>query len=466
MQLRSIACIMAGLFLGPLTAHTPVAADEQSHAVALISDFHFNPFDPPDLAGALVSRPAEAWPEVFATIRKQAMSSWGRDTNHALLASSLDAFARAAAEADFVVVGGDFLVHKFEKKAMDALGAASTEDKVRSLALKTTLYVGDAFSRELPDKPIVVALGNNDSDCGDYRIDPGGDYLSGTREMVRRMVGEGLVAADFDRTYDAGGYYALRHPTLPGTRILVLNDILWSARYRDACGSDGEAAASAMLDWLRGNLARQKADGGSAWLVHHIPWGIDPYSTAHAKGDDCAARVVPFLREPYGAEFRELLRQYAATVRTSLAGHIHTDDYRLLADVGSRPLLAQKIVPAISPIYFQNPGFEILSYDSRTGALTDFSTYYLANLNSASLDVPGDWRLEYTFTEAYGLGRFSAETVRDLIASAEAGGKAAATYRRLYDLRHAQLPEEDLPVYVCAMRELETDRFEECWCGD
>ncbi|MCP5001939.1 MAG: hypothetical protein GY933_25210 [Hyphomicrobiales bacterium] len=448
-----------------LAVHAQAFAAEQYGQVALISDFHFNPFDPPNLAGALVIRPVEEWPEEFATIEQQAMSKWGSDTNHALLASSLEAFAKNAAEADFAIVVGDFLSHKFAKKAAAALGVASTDDKVRSLAEKTTIFVADSLSRALPEKPIIVMLGNNDSDCGDYRITPDGGYLAATRETVRRLAGSELVAADFDKTYGAGGYYGVRHPALPQIQILVVNDILWSARYRDACGSGDEAAAANMLSWLRDSMERQRDAGGSVWLVHHIPWGIDPHTTAYAREADCAEQVVPFLREPYATEFPKLLREYGSTIQASFAGHIHTDDYRLLTDAKSRPLVAQKIVPAISPIYHQNPGFDIVDYDRKTGMPEDYSTYYLANLDSASTAVPGDWRFEYTFTQAYGLAKYSAEDLAKLIEAVDAGGPASATYRQLYALRHEQLPQKDLPVYVCAMKELEANRFNECRCG-
>jgi hypothetical protein len=448
--------------------HVPIpsaSAAEPAGAFALISDFHLDPFDPPELAARLAAEPVENWPAVFATIAEQAMSPWGRDTNHALFASSLAAFAKSAAETDFAIVPGDFLAHEFETKAAAALGVDQRDEKVRDLAINTTLFVGDSLARALPDKPIILALGNNDSDCGDYEITPGGRYLAETREMIRRLAGADLVAADFDETYSAGGYYAVRHPGLPETLILVVNDVLWSANYEDACGSGGEAAAEAMLIWLGDALASQRAEGGAVWLVHHIPWGIDPYSTAHSREPTCTAKVVPFLREPYAGSFIGLLREYKDIIQASYSGHVHTDDYRLLVDDKAGVLGLQKIPPAISPIYDQNPGYQIVSYDLKTGVPTDFSTYYLANLDSASLAVPGDWRFEYTFTEAYGVPHYSPDGVAEMVKKVEAGGATAETYRRLYMVGHDMLPEKDLPAYICAMTKLEQEDFTECYCG-
>lgn len=438
---------------------------EKQGTFGLISDIHLDPFDPPDIAARLASAPVDAWDGIFATIDKQAMALWGRDTNFALFASSSAVFAKMAADADFVLVPGDFLAHEFEKKAAQALGLDPADDTVRKLAVKTTVFVGNSLAQALPNKPIILALGNNDSDCGDYRITPDGGYLADTRDMVRRLAGPDLITSDFDKTYAAGGYYAVRHPGLPNTRILVVNDVLWSAKYEDACGSGGEAAAEAMLGWLRKELAEVQAGGGAVWLVHHIPWGVDPYSTAHSHETTCPAKVVAFLREPYASAFIGLLRQHRDIVQASYSGHVHTDDYRLLIDEDDVVLGLQKIPPAISPIYQQNPGFQLITYDLDTGVPTDFSTYYLTNLDRASLAVPGDWQLEYTFTEAYHLAQYSAEGVAAMVAEVKAGGAATDTYRRLYMVSHGALPQDDLPAYICAMTRLEQDNYTRCYCG-
>lgn len=451
--------------VGCLIASPPAQSTEPRSAFALLSDIHLDPFDPPELAAQLAATPVEGWSAIFATVKEQAMSSWGRDTNYALFASSLDAIAKSAAATDFVIVPGDFLAHDFEKKAADALGAGSTEEKIRALAVGTTAFVGESLARVLPDKPIILSLGNNDSDCGDYEITPGGRYLAETRDIVRRLAGADRLATDFDRTYGAGGYYAVRHPGLPATLILVVNDILWSADYRDACGSDGEAAAEAMFAWLRGQLTSQKAAGGSVWLVHHIPWGIDPFSTADSKNPTCAAKVVPFLRDPYAEAFIELLREYRDIIRASYAGHIHTDGYRLLIDDDGNAFGVQKVVPAISPIYDQNPAFQIVTYERASGVPTDFVTYYLANLDKASLAVPGDWRLEYTFSDAYNVGPYSADGVAAMVKAIEAGGTAAETYRRLNLVSHGSLSDKDLSAYVCGMTRLERIGYARCYCG-
>ena len=465
MRHRLIRTVVAIGFSALIATTAAARSQEQLGHAALITDIHFNPFDPPNLARDLVNNPVENWPAIFNGLEEQEMSRWGSDTNYALLASSLESFSQAASTSDFGIVLGDLLAHKFSAKIAAALDGAQTQNDVQALATKTTLFVGDAISRALPEKPIFVVLGNNDSGCGDYEITPGGTYLAETREMVRRMAGAHLLSGDFDETYAAGGYYAVRHPTLPKTKILVINNVLWSERYRDRCGADGQAAANAMMNWLREQLEGQKSAGGSVWLVQHIPWGIDPHTTANAHAAACPDKVVPFLQESLSAQLLETMREYQPIILASFASHIHTDGYRLLTDSKAQPSIAQKIVPAVSPVYNQNPGFEIMTYDTQSGRPSDLSTYYLANLESASMAVPGDWRLAYRFSDVYGFKRYSPEAVADLAVRAETGGDSAATYRRLAELGHGKLPDAELAAYSCAITNLNRQDFTACYCG-
>ena len=450
---------LAGLTVPTLPAH----GIDGGGKVAIISDLHFNPFDPPQLAATLSGLSPQAWPSAFASADNQVMSRSGEDTNHALLVSSLAAFAKEAAGADFAIVPGDFLAHEFEAKAAKALDVAPTSQAVGAMTVKTTLFVADLLAEALAGKPAIVALGNNDSSCGDYRIEPGGSYLAATREAVRRLVGGTWLEPDFDETYGAGGYYAARHPTVANGLIIVLNDILWSAKYRDACGTGGHAAALAMFDWLRERLARQRAAGGRVWMVHHIPWGIDPYATLHAPAPSCPAKVVPFLQEPFASDFPALLAEYRNVLRASFSGHTHFDDYRLLVDERGTTIGVDKVTPAISPIFGQNPGFQVFTYDRLSGAPKDFSTWSLANPGEAPQRAA--WRFEYTFTEAYGLPAYSPAAVETLWKAISTDSALQDTYRRLYTVGRGTLDTGQFPAYSCAMRHLDRPSFTACYCG-
>jgi sphingomyelin phosphodiesterase acid-like 3 len=457
---------LTSLALAALVASVPSGRGaEGSGTFVIISDLHLNPFDPPELATALAKSAPATWQAIFTAANDQAMSRPGKDTNHALLASSLTAVARAAASADFAIVPGDFLAHGFEEMASGALGVAPTSQAAGEMAVKTTIFVADALANALGGKPAIIALGNNDSSCGDYRIEPGGSYLAATQETVRRLVGTERLEPDFDETYVAGGYYAARHPTVANTLIVVLNDILWSTKYRDACGKDGLAAAQAMLGWLRDRLARQRAAGGRIWLVHHVPWGIDPYSTMGAPASTtCPAKVVPFLKEPFASEFLALLVQHRDMLQASFSGHTHFDDYRLLIDTRGTVIGADKVTPAISPIFGQNPGFQVFTYDRPSGAPTNFSTWYLANPGAAP--HAADWQFEYTFTKAYGQPSYSPDAVKAVWQAMSSNSAVQDTYRRLYYVGRGTLDGAAFAAYACAVGHMDRPSFTACYCGD
>ncbi|GLK83478.1 metallophosphoesterase [Ancylobacter defluvii] len=430
-----------------------------------ISDIHFNPFEPPLRSRALAGLPLAEWPAHFAADPSHRLSRWGEDTNHALLETALAEISRAAAGSDFVLLTGDLLAHDFPARTESAFGFRAGSAESRAFAVKTTLFVAARLRAALPGKPILLSLGNTDSGCGDYRIDAGGPYLQATRETVRELVGSSLLAADFDESYLAGGFYAASHPTLADTTLLVLDDALWSPAYRNACGTTGLDAAHAMLSWLERQLATAEAAGRKVWLMHHIPAGIDAYGTLRAKGETCRERIVPMLAEPFASRFTGLLARYAGTVTASFSGHDHHDDYRLLRDRTGAVIGTEKIAPAISPVFGQNPGFLVFSYDRASGAMTDFVARYLANLETAATAAAAEWKQEYRFAAAYAAGAFTPSAVEAMWKQLQPAGAADAPFRRFYNVSHGELGSDELPAYACAIGYTEPAAFAACYCG-
>jgi hypothetical protein len=448
---------MAIVAFGLLAGSAGAAVAQSTGTFGVVADIHFDPVSPQSLDGVLQSVPLAGWASLYEAAGEQATSKRGSDTNHVLLASALSAIADKMAAADFVLIPGDLLAHRFGDEAPGVPQAAGS-----TLAQDTHAFVLNELSRALPGKPIFIAIGNNDADCGDYAIEPGGPFLSATLEGVRRAA-VGHASADFEKTWRAGGYYEARHPTIENTSILVLNDVLWSRWYENRCGTDGFDAARNQMEWLKQRLQDNEARSRTVWLVHHIPWGIDAYSSSHSGAASCPSGVTPFLRLGVSAELLGLLRKHAGTISASFSAHAHIEDFRLLFDDGGMPALVEKVAPAISPIAGQDPGFLVFTYDLSTGVPVDYTSYRLANLEALSTSVPGDWREAYVFTKAYSQERYSPAAVGQAWEALKTPGAARETYRAQ---RAGGAGGQEPDPYSCAIGFLDPQSFANCYCAD
>ncbi|HBH35206.1 MAG TPA: hypothetical protein DDW45_02010, partial [Gammaproteobacteria bacterium] len=238
-------------------------------------------------------------------------------------------------------------------------------------------------------------LGNSDAYCGDYHVQPGGSFLRELTPIWASILPDNK--GTFKRTFPKNGYYALDAPFNPdGIRIIVLNAILFSENFNSDShdffcqpgnfGSGNEAPGKEMLAWTENEIKAMKP-GQQAWLIFHIPPGNDPNSCS-GKG---------YYQELFNRGLIDLYVRNHERITASFAGHYHRDDWRVIADEGV-PLEFIHISPAISTIFGNNPGYQIVHYDPRSGALDDYSTYF-ANLESPTENPT--WEVEYSFSESY-----------------------------------------------------------------
>jgi sphingomyelin phosphodiesterase acid-like 3 len=297
-----------------------------------------------------------------------------KDTNGALLDSLLRELKRAYPDPEVVFIAGDFLAHNFHKRA----------------ATSTMAYLAERFDRTYPHAQFVIALGNNDSDCGDYEAPLGGAFLHAVALAWAPLVDRHGAAPNFVKTFSRDGGYTAALPR-PGLRAVVLNDVYATLRYRDLCGPN-ENAAAVSLDQLSKTLANEpKPD--RVWLVTHVPPGIDAFSTAHL-----AHRlfVVPFLRAGARERIVTTINDPRNRVALVIAGHTHKFAYRL-SDAGAAYDVPILLGPSVSPIFLNSPSFIALDVgpDGAVGNVAETSYHDgrwqrigdLASLGVAKFDV-------------------------------------------------------------------------------
>jgi sphingomyelin phosphodiesterase acid-like 3 len=488
-----VASLLLSIFAGSIVAaqcgaQTVSARRPPTTAVAaapgvpalMVSDIHFDPFHDPDKLQKLIDAPADQWSAILAAPpspnQKQAFDALqqqcklrGVDTSYDLLQSSLQAMRARQADAKFMTVSGDLMAHSFSCRFKE-LRPQSTQSDYQAFALKTISFVVSSLHLAFPHIPIYVAMGNNDSGCGDYKLDAGSDFLAETGKIF----GNALPLPqrqDLIQQFPAGGYYniAMAAP-MKDTRIIVVNDVYLSPKYTTCGGMPNLTAANAEMDWLRQQLASAQQSGQKVWILGHIPPGINAPSTVLKMKNICAdAKPVTFLSSDAMAD---LMLEHASTIRLGIFAHTHMDELRLLQpeDGDTSPTaehsVVLKLVPSITSIDGNNPSFTTARINSATATLEDYAVIAASNQTG----VGTTWSREYDYARTYHEADFSPATVKDLIAKfhADPGSQQAISndYIRNYFVGDRSLALKPFwPQYSCSLADTTAKSYASCVCA-
>ncbi|MDQ2712116.1 MAG: metallophosphoesterase [Acidobacteriota bacterium] len=424
-----------------------------------LSDIHFNPFYDPTLVDKLAAAPPSDWTAILNSSSSTKLPSFGQDANWPLLSSAFLAIKRTIPAPAFTIVTGDLMAHHFREQ-FDATATAHDDHAFGEFARKTVEFIGLQLNQLSPDTRSIVALGNNDSDCGDYFTESDGPFLRSTGPPIAALAG----AADnssFSAPWNGFGSFSVRHPVLRKHRIVVLDTTFLSSRHRNGCAAASVDAGSAMLTWLTHELADARQHGDKVWLVYHIPPGVDGFATIRS-GASSANASVTFWKDSYSTTFEELSKQYRSTVEASFAGHTHMDDFRLINQDDGPPSVVM-LTPALGPNVRQNPSFRIVTLSSR-GKLQDQATYYLANLAKVSQQVPADWKLEYSFKQAWNLRGLNAGNYEKLWRRTAASSRDRGRWTLFYSASAPGpfIPPDTFGTYHCASGYTNAREFADC----
>lgn len=463
---KAVRVVLTALLFGLPT--TRAVAQDGPGQFLLISDVHFDPFFDAALFPRLVAEPAERWGEVLRGSQPAGINPRGTDSNDALFRSSLDDARARCPRPAFVLYPGDFMAHQWQAKYDKLAGRSHLQDPAayRAFTAKAVRYLAGEFRRRFDGIAVLPTLGNDDSYCGDYMVEPDGPFLAMFAEAWGPLLGPGLDAKVFRDTFARGGYYMVPLPGLKGHRLVVLNSIFFSVNYDDACGESTQTPALDQLRWLERTLGQAGSAGESVWLLAHIPPGINSFNSAEAVAK--GGPPVTFWQPELTARFLQLVRRHRSTVRLAFTGHTHMDDFRVIR-LDGEPVLPVKIAPAVSPIFGNNPGYQVYQFDRGTGQVQGYQTYYLWDLPGAGRPVapaPGQWAFEYDFRAAYGFEELSAGVVARLSDSLATDAGARECYTKYYGVSAApEFGEGAFPVYRCAIANVTPAEFLTCLTG-
>ena len=361
----------------------------------VLSDLHFDPFTQPRLVDRLATAPPERWRAIFATGEATAPSGTGSDTNDALLESTLDGAHAAVPDPRVVIIDGDFLAHGFRAK-FDRTAKVHDDTAYRSFVDKTIGFLAWELQTAFPRARLLPAIGNNDSYCGDYQSTPHDAFLARMGADFAASVGAGDPSA-FITQFSTGGYYTVPLP-VGNAQAIVLNDVFWSANYKNACGDPKADPGGDELGWLQATQTAMPS-GTPVWIIAHIPPGVDVFSTLHATS---GSSPVMFLADRFNSEFLTSLDSRSAVVM-SIAAHTHMNGFRIIGPDASTPRAPMLVVPSVSPSLGNAPSFTVVDVDASVAWVVDQQVYILSKIKDAWM-----WHREYDFDSVYGRGAIDA----------------------------------------------------------
>ena len=446
----------------------------QTVAAVMVSDIHFEPFFDPAKAVELAAAPVSAWQGIlagaasadrkarFAALEKSCPVR-GEDTSYPLFAASLGAMHTDGAGARFVTVSGDLISHSFRCK-FGAVFPEAAAGAYRAFVEKTIDFVIDQLDEAAGGVPVYVALGNNDSDCGDYQLDAHSEFLSSVGERVAKSFPEaerkGIV-----ESYAAGGYFSARLP-VGNARILVLDDQFMGAKYTTCGGKPDSTSAEAQLDWLEKQLMLARQNKEKVWVMAHIPPGVDVHATALKMDQTCGAKGPKMFLA--SEKIADVLTENSDVVALAVFAHTHMDELRVLKPENGATGggdVAAKLVASVSPINGTMPSITVGRVSASTAALVDYKVMVASNATGENTT----WREEYDWGKTYRATEFSTANLSKLVDGFEADGDAKTEVSQAYIRDFIAGKDSALlalvwPLYACGLGHDSAQAFKACAC--
>lgn len=471
--------MVSSAFGQPQRAETP----QHTFSALMLSDIHFDPFHDPGKARQLADAPVSEWGKILAApalpnqeaafaALQQRCSARGVDTPYPLLQSSLRAERKQVPNARFITVSGDLIAHAFTCRYAALLPGKPPGDYA-AFVEKTIEYVTSELRGAFPGVPLYIALGNNDSNCGDNRLDAGSGFLS----QVGKSVTAGLPRSDRKRAsadFAASGSYSLiMAAPMRNTRLIVLDDLFMLTQYSTCGGQQGKSAAVAQIAWLQKELNTARLHKEKVWIMGHIPPGVDVYSTFAKMRNVCGSdEPAMFLSSD---ELGDALTGNADVIRLGIFAHTHMDELRLLrpperAKTGLKTgakagAVAIKIVPSISPVNGNSPSFTVARVDPPSATMKDYEVFTASDQTG----VNTSWSKEYDYAQTYHETAFSPAALKTLIDEFHKDPSASAKPSRAYIKNffagdNSSLIKPLWPQYVCGLSHYTAKGFATCMC--
>lgn len=425
------------------------------------SDVHFDPFYDSTLVNNLDVNDYDDWEKILQTSKMKKFSPYGKDCNYFLFRSSLAQMKSRIPDPDFIIITGDFMSHNFNENYEHFTGSKDPGDLFEFVE-KTIKFTNFMITKYFPRSQIFVTLGNDDSFCGNYMIEPGGKFVRMFYDTWKKSVNYKAAETDYN-LLKKFGYGIVNFSNSKKTRMIILNTIYFSQNYKNACGNPSDDPGVDELTWLSKTLRKYKDKNYKVWMCYHIPPGIDIYGTIHGKGN-CEQKILATWKNNYNEKFLEIISEYSDIISSTFAGHFHRDDFRVILNNNS-PVSFITLTPAISPIYGNNPSYKIFRYNKNNFTLTDYDTYFIEGLTSSD----PEWKFGYNFGNTYLQNSITPHSMFKISEKISTDSSFKTNYIQYYSAGNPKAFPGDYKDWYynwCALTHLASDDYAKCLCAD
>lgn len=440
----------------------------------MVSDVHFNPFHDPAKVVELARSPAKDWETILGRKDSPSQASGfqelskacglrGIDTPYSLFSSAVRAMHRDAGDAAMIIFTGDALAHRFDCM-YEKTQPGATAEQYSAFTAKTIEYVLLQLHSAAPGAKLYFALGNNDSDCGDYKLSEDEPWF----DILGKVAAAGMSGAwteEAARNFRHGGYYNVKMSSpMRHTRMIAINDMFLASGYKNCKGEGNRDSSEKQMVWLQTQLDEARANHESVWIIGHIPPGVSTFATfiqQIKKRNLCTAEGKANTYMPT-ERLSEILEKNADVIKLAVFGHTHLDELKLV-EGPNRTAFPLKITPALTTVGGNQPSFTVARIDVDAAQIADYTVI------SAPDKEGHTWSKEYTFSESYGYKGLTAESVRSLIADLRKDPGLESKKSQDYVLHWSvgAVRNQVQPAwlgYVCSMDKLNPAAYKQCVC--
>ncbi|MFH0880611.1 MAG: metallophosphoesterase [Lentisphaerota bacterium] len=436
----------------------PSGVTNPAGRVVVFSDLHMSPFASASITTGLLEAAVSEWDGILSSDTNGycSVDATGKRTCNPLLWQSALANGQAACPSpDAVLLLGDFEYYDYKHYYQQITGDAS-EANWKQLLGKQYEYILAKTAQAFPGIPIYPCLGNNDTYTNDYEIAVGDEFLRDTAPLFHEAGLTGVVSyADFAATFTNAGCYSA--PFGQG-QIVAVESVFLSSLY-----ASDTAPGSNQLAYLSDRLAACEAQGRPAWVLSHIPPGINAYDTwSHWQTGD-VSYVGTNWREDFLNPFNKIVAQYQDTIGSILSGHYHLRAWQMANDPAtSNATDAIHIMGAMLDNHGNNPAFTVLIYNRQTLEILREATYALPKPVYSHKTGPATWSTIYNMNRGYQLPDLAAGSLLTAWSNMAAAGSAGFDFfRAQYNCGLAPYVQDatNWPVYRGELRWINPEQF-------